>query len=579
MRYYDAPVLTGTTEEKLRQIEQFLFRHVNDLNHNLENTTPERFWEKTTEALTSSDTEASMPVGEEELRRNEYNALKALVIKSATAVLRTEDTFSQTLQGAYLAESDFGTFMEEGFVNINGSPYTVAQLYKYQSTILSGVNTYKTELEGYINTGVLEKGTDSPVFGIDIGYNKNTFVYNGTEYKNETPSKIRITPTKISFYEGSHEVAYMEKKAVYFPVAHIEGGSIAIGDNFSVDNEGNMKAANANITGEIKASSGYIGGFAVTGSNSDIFWPCSIASVINPSDEKTYQYAVFLRGNYTESGDDYGAIDTTHNVIGIKKRKKSSSNWQNDTSPYVFYVSVKGDVLCSDLKANGQLNGKYIKTHADRIAFGATGTDEYTGPIELLTNGDILLGKYTSKAKNIYLLASENIRIGQHSDNSSASSADNYPSTATVQIEAKTRIDIGSAPETADKTRNIYLNAIYTRSNGNFIPADAATYNLGHSDYSWNKAFIRHITSDGDIRIGKNSDTYSGNIYVETGGNLFLGHDDVPNAAAYIVAKDTVRIGQNNENLITGTVHIRGGNIFLKGNVYINGVLTYKQEG
>ena len=47
----------------------------------------------------------------------------------------------------------------------------------------------------------------------------------------------------------------------------IKGGSIAIGNNFSVDTSGNMKAANADISGTINSSKGKIAGFELASNN------------------------------------------------------------------------------------------------------------------------------------------------------------------------------------------------------------------------------------------------------------------------------------------------------------------------
>ena len=529
MRYYEAPVISGTTEQQIEQIKDYLFRQTADLNHNLKNTTAERFWQQTAQALSSYSDNTPAADSREELRRNEYNSLKALIIKSATAVLTTEDTFSQTLQGAYLAESDYGSFYEQGLLNVSGSPYTINQIYKYQTAVLNGVNSYKTELEGYINTGVLEKDSENPVFGIDIGYNRNIFEYNGKEYVNAHPSKIRITPNRIGFYNGSDnngkafEVAYISEKAVYFPLAHITGGTIKIGENFSVDEHGNMKATNADLTGSVKATAGYIGGFEITGSSNqnNQFWPCSIASIVTPTDgdvNDDYQYAVFLRGNYTESGKEYGAVTKEHNVFGIKKRAEAITTWQNESSPYVFKVSLKGNVYCNELEAEGRINGKYIKAHAERVALGQTGDDAYESPIELLTKGSINIGSNTIKPTEVIVTAG------------------------------------------------------WFKSNATLIPYAKAAFSLGHINYPWEKTVTRSVTSDGNLYIGKTSlsDTFSNDVYI-IGGNLYAGTDANPNTNAYLVASNIVRIGQNNENLVTSAVHIRGNEIHLTGTVYVNG--------
>lgn len=228
MRYYDRISVFGTAEQKVEQIVEYLYSLTDILNHNLEGSTPEAVWNATNEALKSNvaTTEGANKTSEEQVKDG-YAALRNLVLKSATNILKVEDTFSYTYTGELFAESEDGTFSEDGYLNINGTPYSIAQIYKYQSEAISGVADYKRELEGYIKTGILDKEADPMVFGMDIGYNKSSFIYGDTEYK-VLPSKVRITPERIGFYIGTEERAYISKDKIYFPEAIIEGGSMRV---------------------------------------------------------------------------------------------------------------------------------------------------------------------------------------------------------------------------------------------------------------------------------------------------------------------------------------------------------------
>lgn len=447
MRPYELPLIEGKTpEEQLKQIKSYLYRQAENLNYNLRNSDVTSIWRQTAEALSVSDNDEV-----EQMRRDEFQALRGLIIKSATSVIKNEDSFSAHFTGNYIAESDYGSFTEEGSLHINGNPYTIGQIYKYQAEIITDVNKYKTELEGYIRTGVLERETSSPVFGLEIGYNKNTYTINGEEYKNEKPVKIRVTPVKIGFYQGDYEVAYLQNSAIYFPAAHITGGSIEIGDNFSVDNEGNMVASTAKIEGEIVAKSGYMGGFAIR-SSSDMpggFWPCSLSSVLTPTDSlgaDDYQYVVFMRGNYDDNGKEYGAISITNTVFGVKKRAFGVDSWDNEVSPYVYKVNVKGDVFCQSVTCSS-IDAEWITADDDIIVVGDDGRRTvphaaYTKRIMLATSDEIFLGMFAYKAKNVYLLASETIRIGQHTSASSSSGTD-APPTKNLVLEASTSFRLG----------------------------------------------------------------------------------------------------------------------------------------
>ena len=223
MRYYDRIATFGTSEQKVEQIIDYLYQLTDILNYNLESSSPEGIWKATNEALKA---DSGVAEDEEQLKRDEYKSLRNLVLKSATNIIRAEETFSKTLTGSFFAEGEDGSYSESGFLSVDGTPYSISQLYRYQTSVINGLNTYRTELEAYINTGILEKDTETPVFGIDIGYNKSSFIYNDTEHT-VIPSKVRITPERIGFYIDDNEMAYISKDNIYFPGAIIEGGSLS----------------------------------------------------------------------------------------------------------------------------------------------------------------------------------------------------------------------------------------------------------------------------------------------------------------------------------------------------------------
>lgn len=473
MRAYELPQITESSpvEEQLRQIKSFLYRQAENLNYNLTNSDVVSLWRQTAEALSVATNDEV-----EELRRDEYQALRGLIIKSATSIIKNEESFSASFSGDYEARSKYGTFTEEGSIFINGNPYTIGQIYKYQSEIITDVSKYKTELEGYIRTGVLVRDTSKPVFGLEIGYNKNTYTVDGTEYQNSAPAKIRITPLRIGFYQGDYEVAYLENKAIYFPAAHITGGSIKIGDNFSVDNQGNMKALNAVIKGTVHARSGIIGGFETRGASSSEgnFWPCSFSSILTPTDgnpNDDYQYVVFIRGNYTEDGGNYGAIDTTHNVFGIKKRAQTVTSWENDVAPYVYRVTVKGEVTCASLTTD-KIDGNYLKINSDNVLLGSN-----------------------SYKKPIYIYTSDVFQVG----------SDGYAAAETKVYAAKAYVYAGS-----------------TQFLGVIAPTKDTGANLGHLSYKWNHIYSKYLSvSSSECYIG--GDSYEAPINIKTSGNLTLG--------------------------------------------------------
>ena len=545
MRPYELPLIEeGTAEEQLKQIKSFLYRQAENLNYNLKNSDVTSLWRQTAEALSVASNEEV-----EQMRRDEFQALRGLIIKSATSIIKNEDSFSAHFAGDYTAESDYGTFTEEGNIFINGNPYTIGQIYKYQAQIVTDVSKYKTDMEGFIKTGVLERETSNPVFGMEIGYNKNTYTVDGVVHENEAPAKIRITPVKIGFYQGDDEVAYIKNSAIYFPAAHITGGSIQIGLNkeFTVDDNGNLVARSAVIEGTVHAKSGFIGGFETRGASSSEgrFWPCSISSILTPSDgeaDDDYEYVVFMRGNYTENGDNYGAITTTHNVFGIKKRAINVTSWDNEEAPYVYRVTVKGEVTCASV-TTGNIEGSYIKANSDNVLIGNT---SYEKPIYIYTSNEIRIGTYRNKASNIYLLASGTVRIGQHSEASTLGGTD-YPSTTNVLIQASTLFQVGGNGYAVNKA---YIYANSTQFSDVIAPISNEGADLGHSDYKWKHIYSKYLTvNTSGCDIG--GDTYARPINIKTSGELTFKGLVGSKVETYTFGRICEQINANRENANT----------------------------
>lgn len=561
MRAYELPLIEDDSpiEAQLKQIKSYLYRQAENLNYNLKNSDVVSLWKQTAEALSVSSNEEV-----EKLRRDEFSSLRSLIIKSATSIVKNEESFSTQYSGFYEARSDYGTLTEEGNVYINGNPYTIGQIYKYQSEIVSEVGKYKAELEGYIKTGVLVRDTSSPIFGMEIGYHKNRYVVDDEEYDNSSPAKIRITPLKIGFYQGDYEVAYLERSAIYFPSAHITGGTIELGDNFNVDEFGNMTAKNATINGTINADSGIIGGFEIRGSSETEgnFWPCSFSSILDPTDEPSYQYAVFIRGFYADDGVQNGAIDTTHNVFGIKHKLKSIASWDNEVAPYVYRVTVKGEVYCAYIKPD-VIYGDYFRVTNNAIVLGHAGDAEngitaYAKPIEMYTAGEIKIGTFKNKAQNIYVLASNTIRIGQNSL-ASAEGGTDAPATQNIIIEAAAAFRLGLRDYPVDKSYFYVKSAQFA---GVIAPMDNEGTDIGTSGHKWRYMHSKYLTVSSDnIIIGtRGSDEFAAEIYIRTSNNLYIGQDTEPINSTYLCAKN-LYVGRKNSNLTTASVTISASSI------------------
>ena len=216
------PNITATTDSgKLQQVQSYLFQLVEQLNFALQSV----------EAAAGSnvvvETRRSTGAEREQEAKASFNAIKALIIKSADVVNAYYDVISQKLSGEYVAQSEFGTFQEITEQTITKTSTMVSQNYTNVQQIITDLVEleYKLiEVDAHINSGVLYYDENAvPVYGLEIGQRTEL---DGVEVFNKY---ARFTSDKLSFYDSNGiEVAYVSDKKLY--ITHIEvTGTFSIG--------------------------------------------------------------------------------------------------------------------------------------------------------------------------------------------------------------------------------------------------------------------------------------------------------------------------------------------------------------
>lgn len=281
-------ITEGTTEERLNELKSYLYQMVDTLNAC--DTSAYAVMSELSQAVNASELPDDAKRPETELRLQEYSALRSLIIKTADYAVRNSESFGLSLQGNYVAVSDFGKYFENATVDIDGTPYGITQLYNYSAGIDAANADYRVNQESYIKTGLLYHDEATPVYGVGVGniygdfsvYEKTEdteinnaktyYTKNGSNYvevseptkedlttyfervlsRQGTQLYSTFTADEMAFWSGSTKLAYMNTGAVYFPNANITGGSIQIGGTdanptFSVNTSGYMKATSGKI--------------------------------------------------------------------------------------------------------------------------------------------------------------------------------------------------------------------------------------------------------------------------------------------------------------------------------------------
>ena len=179
-------------------------------------------------------------------QQQQYQNLKALVIKSADTVQKQMDTVAQELKGSFVAQSDFGSYVENLNAYIEANPQALTHYYKIASDLQSDADAlgtafsrYVTETEGYIRTGIVDYNGAVPVYGVAVGQGLATetvTLSDGTAATYIQPRQFRsvFTASKLSFYQDDVEVAYLSNNRLYITDAQITG-RVFLGDDWQLE--------------------------------------------------------------------------------------------------------------------------------------------------------------------------------------------------------------------------------------------------------------------------------------------------------------------------------------------------------
>ncbi len=232
------PQFNGTPEEQIRQVTRYLFQLQRDLNIALDGVDKSIAQSAQQTAQTAAQKEASEAA----------KTLKALIIKTANFVKQEMDTWTQTLEGSYLAISDFGEYREEVSQEITATATDIVNRFNYESNLAARVSeleaenaalkTYKVETEQYTKSGLLYYDDDEvPVYGYAMGEVLTRVTVNGEETVRREDLLSTWSAGRLNFWQGGHIVAYYANNKMYVMDGEFLN-SLQIGDWVITTNSG-----------------------------------------------------------------------------------------------------------------------------------------------------------------------------------------------------------------------------------------------------------------------------------------------------------------------------------------------------
>jgi len=210
------PNINATSEMgQLTQIRSYLYQFAEQMRWAL-NTIEGGNTSSVVNASTGRTYETAEPNDAE----STFNSIKSLIIKSADIFEAYYDKINANLDGLYVAQSDFGTYVNETNQKIEANSEGIRQHYENIQKILSDIDAINEIVSNaYIKTGLLDYADDgTPIYGLEIGQKNEV---EGVEVFDKF---ARFTSDRMSFYDQNDtEVAYISDYKLYITNAEITG--------------------------------------------------------------------------------------------------------------------------------------------------------------------------------------------------------------------------------------------------------------------------------------------------------------------------------------------------------------------
>ena len=327
-----------TDSEKISQLSKYLYQLTEQLNFSLntiETTVTNQYPSNT------SKRESSSLLSEEEKLARTYQSVKDMIIKSADMTQSLTDEVQSRLSGSYVATSEFGEYLENTTVEINGNSVGFTQLYDYTAEVRSKFGDFNVGNQSYIKTGLLYYDGTQPVYGVGIGILEATIDANGENVLKNKNRLIAVTSEEISFWGNDNKLAYITPTQVYFP-------------------SGKLTAYDATITGNITATDGDMGGWSISRDK---------ISKTYKEDGQTF-YVCMNTFLYHGENNQFQGMDAIDNSTVFEVDINGSP---------VFYVRPNGELHAE----KGKIGGWIIESSYIRSPSGAYGTYGYDGTMSV----------------------------------------------------------------------------------------------------------------------------------------------------------------------------------------------------
>ena len=154
--------------------------------------------------------------------KQQYDQLKSLILRTAEEIRSEMDRVELSMQGQYVAVSDFGTYLQQMNSTIEGNAEALTQYYSFVSDLQRNMaavdaafESYRVETGGYIRTGIVYYDGAVPVYGVAVGQDLTVQEIDGETVVEQKNFRATFTAEKLSFWQDAVEVAYVSNNRLY----------------------------------------------------------------------------------------------------------------------------------------------------------------------------------------------------------------------------------------------------------------------------------------------------------------------------------------------------------------------------
>lgn len=210
------PYPTGTAAQIAARQYSYLFQMAQQLNLALEAL-------ESGAATQGQGVVQQSPVGNAVAAlQQQYETLRSQIIKTAEQVEKTTEALTAKLEEEYVAQSQFGTYVQRLSAYLEANPEALTQYYGFWSDLQANVeavdaafNHYRVDTQGYIRTGIVSYEGDTPVYGVAVGQNLTAREVDGETVVEQNNFRAVFTARRLGFWQDDTEIAYLSDNRLY----------------------------------------------------------------------------------------------------------------------------------------------------------------------------------------------------------------------------------------------------------------------------------------------------------------------------------------------------------------------------